>query len=129
MRIDLEARQTHSRAMEIAAPVGALALAMVLGGIVVAILGKSPLEAFLVYFVNPLLEGWSLQELAVKACPLVLIAVGLCFCFRANIWNIGAEGQFIIGGLAGGWLAVATHDGAMQDTFGSWWILPGMLVL
>ena len=129
MRIDLEPRQARSTALEIAAPLGALALAMLLGGIVVAILGKSPIEAFQVYFVDPLLEGWSLQELAVKACPLVLIAIGLCFCFRANIWNIGAEGQFIIGGLIGGWLAIATHDGAMQETFGSWWILPGMLLL
>jgi ABC-type uncharacterized transport system permease subunit len=129
MRIDLEPRQRPSRLLEVLAPVAALALSMLLGGIVVALLGKSPVEAFQVYFVQPLLEGWSLQELAVKACPLVLIAVGLCFCFRANVWNLGAEGQFIIGGLVGGWLAIATHDGAMQDTLGSWWILPSMLVL
>jgi simple sugar transport system permease protein len=95
----------------------------------VAALGKSPVQAFQVYFVGPLLESWSLQELAVKACPLVLIAIGLSFCFRANVWNIGAEGQFIIGGLIGGWLAIATHDGAMQETIGSWWILPAMLLL
>jgi simple sugar transport system permease protein len=59
----------------------------------------------------------------------VLIAIGLSFCFRANLWNIGAEGQFVIGGLLGGWLAIATHDGAYQSTFGGWWILPAMLVL
>ena len=129
MRIDLEPRPQRSLLLDIAAPVGALLVAMVLGGIVVALLGKSPWEAFNVYFVDPLLEGWSLQELAVKACPLVLVAIGLSFCFRANIWNIGAEGQFIIGGLVGGWLAIATHDGALQETLGSWWILPAMLLL
>ena len=129
MRIDLEPRRVRSRALEIAAPVGALLVSILLGGVVIALLGKSPVEAFQVYFVDPLLESWSLQELAVKACPLVLIAVGLSFCFRANLWNIGAEGQFIIGGLAGACLGIATHDGAMQETFGGWWIMPAMLLL
>jgi ABC-type uncharacterized transport system permease subunit len=129
MRIDLEPRRGRSTALEIAAPVGALLFSIILGGIVIALLGKSPIEAFRVYFVDPLLESWSLQELAVKACPLVLIAIGLSFCFRANLWNIGAEGQFIIGGLLGAVLAIATHDGAMQSTFGGWWIMPAMLLL
>ena len=83
--------------------------AMLIGGALVAALGKSPVQAFFVYFVNPLMESWSLQELAVKASPLVLIAVGLCFCFRANLWNIGAEGQFIMGGAMGGWIALLTQ--------------------
>ena len=129
MRIDLEPRRVRSRALDIAAPVGALLVSIILGGVVIALLGKSPIEAFQVYFVDPLLEGWSLQELAVKACPLVLIAIGLSFCFRANLWNIGAEGQFIIGGLAGACLGIATHDGAMQETLGGWWIMPAMLLL
>ena len=63
-----------------------------------------------------------------KATPLVLIAIGLSFCFRANLWNIGAEGQFIIGGAMGGWIALLTHGGAGQGTLGSWWVLPAMLV-
>ena len=74
-------------------------------------------------------EGWSLQEIAVKASPLVLMAIGLSFCFRANLWNIGAEGQFIAGGALGGWLALATHGGALQGTLGGTWILPAMLIL
>ena len=129
MRVDLEPRAVRSRALEILAPVVALAGAIALGGLVVWLLGKSPARAFSVYFVEPLLEGWSLQEVAVKACPLALIAVGLSFCFRANLWNIGAEGQFIVGGLAGGWLAIATHGGAMQSALGGWWIVPAMLAL
>ena len=103
--------------------------AMLIGGALVAALGKSPVQAFFVYFVNPLMESWSLQELAVKASPLVLIAVGLCFCFRANLWNIGAEGQFIMGGAMGGWIALLTQGGAGQGTFGSFWILPAMLIV
>lgn len=128
MRIDLEPRTNRSPALEIGAPIAALVAAILLGGLVVALLGKSPTRAFAVYFIEPLLAGWSLQEIAVKACPLVLIAVGLGFCFRANIWNIGAEGQFVVGGLAGGWLAIATHGGAHQ-TIGGWWIVPAMLLL
>ena len=129
MRIDLEPRQGKSLALDIGAPIAALAAAILFGGIVIWLMGKSPALAFEVYFITPLLEGWSLQELAVKACPLVLIAIGLSFCFRANLWNIGAEGQFIMGGLLGGWLAILTHDEAYQGVIGGWWIMPAMLLL
>ena len=46
------------------------------------------------------------SELAVKATPLLLIALGLAVCFRANVWNIGAEGQFIVGAVAAGGVAL-----------------------
>ena len=62
-----------------------------------------------VYFIEPLTDSYSLQEIAVKATPLVMIAVGLSLCYLANIWNIGAEGQFLIGAVAGSWLAVKTQ--------------------
>jgi simple sugar transport system permease protein len=129
MRIDLEARPKRSVLLDILAPLIALALAILIGGVVVAILGKSPLAAFQVYFVAPLAEGWSLQEVAVKAAPLVLIATGLAFCYRANIWNIGAEGQFVAGGALGSWIALVTHDGAYQSGIGGWWIIPAMMAL
>ena len=129
MRIDLEPRAVPSRWLGLAAPVLALLAAMLIGGLVILVLGKSPIEAFSVYFVAPLSESWSLQALAVKASPLVLIAVGLSFCFRANLWNIGAEGQFVAGGALGGWLALATHGGAYQGLIGGWWVLPAMLLL
>ena len=127
MRIDLEARPQRSTLREILSPVAALVVAIVIGGIVVALMGRSPLTAFDVYFVEPLSQSYSLQAIAVKAAPLILIAVGLAFCYRANLWNIGAEGQFIAGGALGGWLGLLTHDGAYQ-TIGSWWILPAMMV-
>lgn len=128
MRIDLSARGARSPLLEILAPLGALVAAVLIGGCVIALLGKSPLQAFSVYFLEPLSESWSLQEVAVKAAPLVLIAIGLSFCFRANLWNIGAEGQFVMGGLAGGIVAILTHNGAGQGTFGSAWIVPAMLL-
>ena len=128
MRIELVSRGKISRTAEILAPLLALVVAILLGGVGLALLGKSPVDGFLIYFVYPLLEGWSLQEVAVKAAPLIIIATGLCFCYRANLWNIGAEGQFIAGGIAGGWLAVfvQTH---MGEAASAWWLLPAMLSL
>src|SRR5258708_4609915 len=84
----------------------------------------APISALNVYFIAPLTDGYSLQEIAVKAAPLVMIAIGLSFCYLANVWNIGAEGQFLIGAVAGSWLAVKT-----QGTDASHWVLPAMLVL
>ena len=94
-----------------------------------ALMGRSPLTAFDVYFVEPLTQSYSLQAIAVKATPLVLIGVGLAFCYRANVWNIGAEGQFIAGGALGSWLGLADPRRRRTGTFGSWWILPAMLIL
>src|SRR5207253_3029398 len=63
-------------------------------------------------------------EIAVKASPLVMIAIGLSLCYLANAWNIGAEGQFLMGAVAGSWLAVRT-----QGTDAGFWVLPAMLLL
>ena len=129
MRIELQPRLDPPRWLGFAAPVAAFAAALLVGGAVVAGLGKSPLDAFRVYFVEPLTQDWSLYAMAVKASPLVLIAVGLCFCYRANLWNIGAEGQFIAGGALGGALALATHGVEHTGPLGGAWILPAMLLL
>jgi general nucleoside transport system permease protein len=91
---------------------------------VFALLGKNPLSVLYVYFVEPLLDAYSLQEIVVKATPLVLIAVGLALCYHANVWNIGAEGQFLIGAVCGSWLAVKTHG-----TDAGPWVLWGMLAI
>ncbi|MHC2089805.1 ABC transporter permease [Methylobacterium sp. CM6244] len=125
MRIDLSLRTSRSPLMDGLAPILAFVVAVAIGGIVVAAMGRSPAAAFVTYFVAPLSEVWSLQEVALKAAPLALIAIGLAFCFRANVWNIGAEGQFVVGGLFGGWIAVATH-GAEGNTL---WVLPLMLAV
>src|SRR4029079_3176691 len=77
-----------------------------------------------IYFLDPLRDPWALQEIAVKATPLVLIAIGLSLCYLANVWNIGAEGQLLIGAVTGSWLAVVTHG-----TDAGPWVLPAMLVL
>src|ERR1700728_3561095 len=124
MPLVLEKRAERSATIAVASPLIAIALSLVTIAIVFAILGKNPFEALWVYFVEPLTDGFSLQEIAVKATPLVMIAVGLSLCYIANVWNIGAEGQFIVGAVCGSWLAVRTNG-----TDPGPWLLPVMLIL
>jgi ABC-type uncharacterized transport system permease subunit len=107
MRLELERRPERSQAMALASPVIAVVLTLIAAGLIFAALGKNPAEALAVYFIEPLTQAWSLQELVVKASPLVLIAIGLSFCFISNNWNIGAEGQYVVGAVAGGAVALA----------------------
>jgi len=124
MRLVLERRAERSAAIAIASPLIAIAFTLVTMTVLFALLGKNPIAALWVYFIDPLTDSYSLQEIAVKATPLVMIAVGLSLCYLANVWNIGAEGQFLIGAVAGSWLAVTTHG---SDAGG--WVMPAMLVL
>src|ERR1700749_1442329 len=124
MRLVLEPRAERSTAAAIASPLIAVGLTLLVMSILFAFLGKDPLNALAVYFLQPLTDSYSLQEMAVKATPLVMIAIGLALCYLANVWNIGAEGQFIIGAVAGSYLAVKT-----QGTDVGAWVLPAMLVL
>ena len=120
----LEKRAERSNTIALVSPLIAIGLTLVTMSILFAILGKNPISALGVYFIDPLTDSYSLQEIAVKATPLVMIAIGLSFCYLANAWNIGAEGQFLIGAVAGSWLAVKT-----QGTDAGPWVLPAMLLL
>jgi len=102
----LEGRAQPSRLMSLVSPLMALAITVVLGVLLFMWLGKDPLRGLQVFFVEPVKSAYALSELAVKAVPLALIALGLALCFRSNVWNIGAEGQFILGALAGAWVAM-----------------------
>src|SRR6478735_11734801 len=124
MQLVLEKRAERSNTIALVSPLIAIGLTLVTMSILFAILGKNPITALGVYFVAPLTDSYSLQEIAVKATPLVMIAIGLSFCYLANAWNIGAEGQFLIGAVAGSWLAVKT-----QGTDAGPWVLPAMMVL
>ncbi|MCV9965206.1 ABC transporter permease [Pararhizobium sp. BT-229] len=110
MRIELERRPDVSKLFSILSPFIALALTMIFGGIMFMLLGKNPVTALYSFFIEPLMEVWSLHELAIKAAPLILIGVGLSVCFRSNNWNIGAEGQFIAGAIAGSILPVVFYE-------------------
>ena len=119
----LEPRSTQSFAAAWLSPVMALVLTVFTGGVIFLAMGKDPSTALYIYFVEPLTTTSGLSEVAVKAGPLILIGIGLSFGFRAGVWNIGAEGQYIAGAIAGGGLADYFHES--ESTL----LLPAMLVL
>ncbi|ABV94695.1 putative ABC type branched chain amino acid transport system [Dinoroseobacter shibae DFL 12 = DSM 16493] len=111
--IRLEKRPNPSRLWTALTPVVAVVLTMIAGGILFAALGKDPFEALRTIFWDPLFSeqfaAFSRPQLLIKAGPLILIAIGLSLGFRAGIWNIGAEGQYIMGALCGAGLGLAFY--------------------
>jgi simple sugar transport system permease protein len=103
-------------------PLFAAAATLAVGFLLFSSLGKNPFQAFYVFFVKPVDSLYGAGELLLKASPLMLCAVGLAAGYRANVWNIGAEGQLTIGALCGGGVGLALQDG------GGAWLLPLMLV-
>lgn len=103
----LERRPEASATMQFVAPVIATALTLLAGFALFAALGQDPLHAIRVFFLFPLKDAYGWTELLLKASPLMMIAMGLAVGFRANIWNIGAEGQYIAGAIAASAVALA----------------------
>jgi ABC-type uncharacterized transport system permease subunit len=106
MRLMLEKRPERSRVMAYASPLLAIVLTVVIGGIIFSLRGLDPVYALYIYFIEPVTSVWSIEELVVKAAPLVLIGVGLSVCYRAGVWNIGAEGQLTLGAIFGSFIPV-----------------------
>jgi ABC-type uncharacterized transport system permease subunit len=94
----------------IATPAVAILLTLIIGASIFAILGFSPTGALYEFFVAPVSRLDQIGDLFVKACPLIITATGLVFCYRANVWNIGAEGQLIFGAIFSGWVALNFPD-------------------
>jgi simple sugar transport system permease protein len=116
-------RTPPSRALTLAAPLIALALTVLLGALLFRALGQPAGRALALFFVEPLRGADAWSELSVKATPLALVALGLCVCFRANVWNIGAEGQYIVGALGASWVAMRATDATTAAA-----ILPAILL-
>src|SRR3954454_10442130 len=117
----LERSAERSVLMHFASPLLPAAAMLVTGFILFHLLGLSALTAFNVFFIEPLASSYAIGELLLKSTPLILWALGLAIGSRANVWNIGAEGQFIIGALAGGAIAL------FMDGLGVF-TLPAMLI-
>ena len=110
--IRLEKRLEPSRVMTAVTPVIAVVLTMIVGGIMFALLGKPPFEAIKMIFWEPIFGEFAFfyrSQILIKAAPLIIIATGLSFGFRAGIWNIGAEGQYIVGAICGAAAALAFY--------------------
>ncbi|QJQ06264.1 ABC transporter permease [Undibacterium piscinae] len=121
-RLKLEVRPQPSQWWSYGSPLLALLCTVVIGVILFSLLGKDPVRGLQVFFWEPIRNAYAIGELVVKATPLLLIALGLAVCFRSNVWNIGAEGQYILGAIAASGVALL----ADQHTGG--WIVPGLLL-
>lgn len=104
--LKLEARPQASSLWSYVSPLLALLITVAIGIMLFAALGKDPVSGLRVFFWEPIKSGYALGELTVKATPLLLIALGLAVCFRSNVWNIGAEGQYVLGAIAASGVAL-----------------------
>lgn len=120
--LKLEARPQPSKAWGYGSPLLALLVTVLIGIALFLALGKDPVRGLLVFFWEPIKSGYALGELVVKATPLLVIALGLAVCFRSNVWNIGAEGQYIIGAIAASGVALLA-----EKTTGGWIVVPIVL--
>jgi ABC-type uncharacterized transport system permease subunit len=139
--IRLEKRPQPSRAFSLATPLLAVLATMFFGGLLFLALGKDPLASIQTIFWEPLFGEFSFfyrPQLLIKGAPLVLIAIGLSLGFKAGIWNIGAEGQYIMGALFGAGVGLAFYpvEGfyvfplmVLAGAFGGWlWaMIPALL--
>ena len=108
--IVLEKRTSIPSWLRLATPLVAIGITVLIGGLIFALLGYDAPKALSVFFLAPLSRADQIADLFVKACPLIIIGTGLVFCYRANIWNIGAEGQLVLGALGAGWVALSFPD-------------------
>ena len=118
----LEVRPQPSRLWSLASPLLALTITVLIGVLLFQALGKDPLRGLQVFFWEPIKSGYAVSELLVKATPLLIIALGLAVCFRSNVWNIGAEGQYIIGAVFAGGVAL------LADKNTGVWIVPAVVL-
>ncbi|MBP6718243.1 MAG: ABC transporter permease [Rhodoferax sp.] len=117
--LKLEARPQPSKLWSYGSPVLALLITVVIGMIMFTALGKDPLKGLEMFFWLPIKNGYAIGELLVKATPLLIIALGLAVCFRSNVWNIGAEGQYIMGAIFAAGVALMA-----DKTTGTWIVVP-----
>ena len=118
----LEARPQPSAVWGTASPILAVFITMAIGVLLFSALGKDPVRGLQVFFWDPIKTPYALSELMVKATPLLIIALGLAVCFRSNVWNIGAEGQFVIGAVTASGVAL------MADSQTGSWIIAAVLI-
>ena len=91
-------------------PVLAVLAALLIGAVMLLVLGANPLEAYGALLVGAFGNVNAIAETTVKAIPLLLVGVGICIAFRANVVNIGGEGQMVIGALAATAVALIFPD-------------------
>ena len=108
--IRVQLREDYSNLIFYLSPLVAVALTLFFGSFIFLILDLSPIESFKIFFISPISNSYGISELFVKATPLAIIALGLSYCFKNNIYNIGAEGQLTMGAIFGGGIGLLFND-------------------
>jgi len=119
----IEPRGYESKFWGYASPILALLLTGATSGLIFAIMGKPPGRTVYTFLITPLIQQGGLEALVVKAAPLIMMGVGLSLAYRANVWNIGTDGQFTLGAICGGGIGLAFPDA------NPWLLFPAMLII
>lgn len=122
-RIRVERRMTVPPLVSLAAIAVSLALALLTIAVVFRLFGIDPLSAYARMFRGAFGSVYGLSETLVKTIPLLIIGVGLSVAFRAVVWNIGAEGQLLMGAVAATWVALFALPHAP-----AWVLIPAMFL-
>jgi general nucleoside transport system permease protein len=122
MGLKIEPRPEPSTVMKYCSPLIAAFMMLISGLIIFTLMDKDPLTAFHAFFISPIDDFYGIGELFIKASPLMLIGVGLAIGFKANVWNIGAEGQLAMGAVFGGGIAIYFYESS------SFFVLPAMFL-
>ena len=104
--ISMTPRKDISLQRTLVTPVLSIMVTLCVGATIFAVLGYDPLASLYQFFIAPLSRPDQVADLFVKACPLIITATGLVFCYRANVWNIGAEGQIVMGAVCAAGIAL-----------------------
>ncbi len=104
--LELVPRGGESTLWRWASPALAVVMTCVLSGLLFLAMGRPPGLTVYTFLIVPLLQTGGLEALVVKAAPLIMMGAGLSLAYRANLWNIGTEGQFVLGAIAGGGVAL-----------------------
>jgi len=124
--IVLEKRQHPSPWMTYLSPVISIVLTFLIAYFVVSAMGKDPIKVLSLFTLEPLSGKRAIGEVMLKATPLILCSLGLAFCFRSNVWNIGAEGQFLLGAIGAGGMAMWLTEAGVA---GSGWLWISLALL
>ena len=123
MLLQFEKRNSASRILIFATPFFAIVITVLLSSTMLLIQGKSLQTTFYAFFIEPFESTYAISEIFLKFGPLLLIAQALAIGFRAKVWNIGAEGQMIMGAVLASSIPVYFTD---SDSI---FLLPVMIIL
>lgn len=123
-RLIVEERLDTPRWLPIAIPMISVAIALLIGAVVMATFGTNPWIAYARLFAVAFGSKHGLAETTMVAIPLMLAGLGVAVAYRARLWNIGAEGQMLVGALSTGWMALFV----LPPTWPNWVTIPVLLL-